>query len=649
MTNKESSKSTGKSVAIGIDLGTTNSCVGVWKDGRVEVIANDQGNRTTPSFVSFNHEDRLIGDAAKSQASSNPKNTVYDAKRLVGRNYNDKHMQDELKHFSYNVIDKNNKPIIEVEYKREKKQFTPEEISSMILYKMKEIAESYLGDTVKDAVITVPAYFNDSQRQATKDAGVIAGLNVLRIINEPTAAAIAYGLDKKGPSKNILIFDCGGGTHDVSILNIDEGIFEVKATGGDTRLGGEDIDNILVDHFATDFNRKYKLDMTTSARSMRRLKSACESAKRTLSTASVANIEIDSLFDGQDLNTTITRAKYESLCNSIFQRTMEPVDQVLKDSGLSKSDIDEIVLVGGSTRIPKIQELLSSFFNGKELNKTINPDEAVAYGAAVQAAILSGTADETLGGLLLLDVTPLSLGVETAGEIMTPIIPRGSTVPTKKTQVFSTAADNQPGCTICVFEGERKFTRDCNQLGKFDLRGIPPMPRGMPQIEITYEVDVNGILNVSACEKSSGKSEKITIQNESSRLSKEEIDRMLSDAEKFKEEDEKAHKRVEAKNKLENYVYNIKSSVLGEDKMKNSLGSDLELVTTTVDDTIKWLDDNRDAKTEDYELKQKEVEGILMPLVQKAYKNNEPSMPASMPGSMPGSMHESGPQVDEVD
>ena len=645
MTNKESSKSTGKSVAIGIDLGTTNSCVGVWKDGRVEVIANDQGNRTTPSFVSFNHEDRLIGDAAKSQASSNPKNTVYDAKRLVGRNYNDKHMQDELKHFSYNVIDKNNKPIIEVEYKREKKQFTPEEISSMILYKMKEIAESYLGDTVKDAVITVPAYFNDSQRQATKDAGVIAGLNVLRIINEPTAAAIAYGLDKKGPSKNILIFDCGGGTHDVSILNIDEGIFEVKATGGDTRLGGEDIDNILVDHFATDFNRKYKLDMTTSARSMRRLKSACESAKRTLSTASVANIEIDSLFDGQDLNTTITRAKYESLCNSIFQRTMEPVDQVLKDSGLSKSDIDEIVLVGGSTRIPKIQELLSSFFNGKELNKTINPDEAVAYGAAVQAAILSGTADETLGGLLLLDVTPLSLGVETAGEIMTPIIPRGSTVPTKKTQVFSTAADNQPGCTICVFEGERKFTRDCNQLGKFDLRGIPPMPRGMPQIEITYEVDVNGILNVSACEKSSGKSEKITIQNESSRLSKEEIDRMLSDAEKFKEEDEKAHKRVEAKNKLENYVYNIKSSVLGEDKMKNSLGSDLELVTTTVDDTIKWLDDNRDAKTEDYELKQKEVEGILMPLVQKAYKNNEPSMP----GSMPGSMHESGPQVDEVD
>jgi len=404
---------------------------------------------------------------------------------------------------------------------------------------------------------------------------------------------------------------------------------------------GEDIDNILVDHFATDFNRKYKVDMTTSARSMRRLKSACESAKRTLSTASVANIEIDSLFDGQDLNTSITRAKYESLCNSIFQRTMEPVDQVLKDSGLSKSDINEIVLVGGSTRIPKIQELLSSYFNGKELNKTINPDEAVAYGAAVQAAILSGSTDETLGGLLLLDVTPLSLGVETAGEIMTPIIPRGSTVPTKKTQVFSTAADNQPGCTICVFEGERKFTRDCNQLGKFDLRGIPPMPRGMPQIEITYEVDVNGILNVSACEKSSGKSEKITIQNESSRLSKEDIDRMLSDAEKFKEEDEKAHKRVEAKNKLENYVYNIKSTVLGEDKMKKSLGSDLDLVTTTVDDTIKWLDDNRDAKTEDYEAKQKEVEGILMPLVQKAYKTNEPSMPGSMP--------EPGPQVDEVD
>jgi L1 cell adhesion molecule like protein len=624
MSNTENSKSSKSSVSVGIDLGTTFSCVGIYRGGRVEIIANDQGNRTTPSFVSFTSEERLIGDAAKSMASSNPKNTVYDAKRLIGRNYNDKHMQEEMKHFSYDVVDKNNKPVIQVEYKNETKQFTPEEISSMILYKMKEIAEAYLGEPVKDVVITVPAYFNDSQRQATKDAGVICGLNVLRIINEPTAAAIAYGLDKTGGAKNVLIFDFGGGTFDVSILNIDDGIFEVKATGGDTRLGGEDIDNTLVNYFSGEFNKKNKVDISGNARAMRRLKTACETAKRTLSSSSVANIEIDSLFDGKDFSASLTRAKYESLCSDIFQRTMVPVEQVLKDSGYTKDEINEIVLVGGSTRIPKIQELLSSFFNGKELNKTINPDEAVAYGAAVQAAILSGNSDEKLDSLLLLDVTPLSLGVETAGEVMTAIIPRGSTVPIKKTQVFSTAADNQPGCTICVFEGERKFTKDCNQLGKFDLRGIPPMPRGMPQIEITYEVDVNGILNVSACEKSSGKSEKITIQNESSRLSKEQIDKMISEAEKFKEQDEKAQKRVEAKNKLENYVYNIKSSVLGEEKMKTALGSDLETVSNKVEETIKWLELNSSATTEEFEAKQKDVEGFLMPLVQKAYQSNAP-------------------------
>jgi len=624
MSNTENSKSSKSSVSVGIDLGTTFSCVGIYRGGRVEIIANDQGNRTTPSFVSFTQEERLIGDAAKSMASSNPKNTVYDAKRLIGRNYNDKHMQEEMKHFSYNVVDKNNKPVIEVEYKNETKQFTPEEISSMILYKMKEIAEAYLGEAVKDAVITVPAYFNDSQRQATKDAGVICGLNVLRIINEPTAAAIAYGLDKTGGAKNVLIFDFGGGTFDVSILNIDDGIFEVKATGGDTRLGGEDIDNILVNYFSGEFNKKNKVDVSGNPRAMRRLKTACETAKRTLSTSSVANIEIDSLFDGKDFSASLTRAKYESLCSDIFQRTMVPVEQVLKDSGYSKDEIHEIVLVGGSTRIPKIQELLSSFFNGKELNRTINPDEAVAYGAAVQAAILSGNSDEKLDSLLLLDVTPLSLGVETAGEVMTAIIPRGSTVPIKKTQIFSTAADNQPGCTICVFEGERKFTKDCNQLGKFDLRGIPPMPRGTPQIEITYEVDVNGILNVSACEKSSGKSEKITIQNESSRLSKDQIDKMISDAEKFKEQDEKAQKRVDAKNKLENYVYNIKSSVLGEEKMKTALGSDLETVSNKVEEAIKWLEQNTSATTEEFEAKQKDVEEFLMPLVQKAYQSNAP-------------------------
>jgi len=419
------------------------------------------------------------------------------------------------------------------------------------------------------------------------------------------------------------------GTHDVSILTIDDGIFEVKATGGDTRLGGEDIDNILVEYFSAEFNKKYKTNMTKNNKSMRRLRTACESAKRTLSTATVAKLEIDSLFDGNDFSATLTRAKYESLCSDIFQRTMSPVDQVMKDSGFSKKDIDEVVLVGGSTRIPKIQELLSEYFNGKELNKSINPDEAVAYGAAVQAAILSGNSDEKLDSLLLLDVTPLSLGVETAGEVMTPIIPRGSTLPSKKTQTFSTASDNQPGCTICVFEGERKFTRDCNQLGKFDLRGIPPMPRGMPQIEITYEVDVNGILNVSACEKSSGKSEKIVIKNDSNRLSKEEIEKMINDADKFKNDDEVAHKRVEAKNKLENYVYNIKSTVLGEDKMKKSLGDDLDKVNDTVEETIKWLEQNSTAKTEEFEAKQKEVEDILSPLVQKAYQGNMPPAPPS--------------------
>jgi heat shock protein 1/8 len=632
-------------LAIGIDLGTTFSCVGIYRNGKVEVIANDQGNRTTPSFVSFTEEERLIGDAAKSMASTNPKNTVYDAKRLIGRNYNDAAVQEDMKHYSYSIINKNNKPIIKVDYKNEVKEYTPEEISSMILYKMKQVAEAYLGTEINDAVITVPAYFSDAQRQSTKDAATIAGLNCLRIINEPTAAAIAYGLDKKGKATNVLVFDCGGGTHDVSLINIDDGIIEVKATGGDTRLGGEDIDNILVSYFASEFQKKHKLDFTSNARAMRRLKTACEQAKRTLSSASVANIEIDAIYEGKDLMNSLTRAKFENLCNDIFQRTMAPVDQVLKDAKMSKSDVDDIVLVGGSTRIPKIQELLSSYFNGKELNKSINPDEAVAYGACVQAAILSGNKDEHLDGLLLLDVTPLSLGVETAGNVMTPIINRGSTVPVKKTQTFSTASDNQPGCTVCVYEGERKFTRDCNLLGKFDLHGIPPMPRGVPQIEITYEVDVNGILNVQACEKSSGKSEKITIKNDSNRLSKEQIDKMLDDAEKFKDEDEKAQKRIQAKNNLENYVYNVKSTVLNEEKMKASLGNDYETVSTTVEETLKWLDNNKNNTTEEYEQKQKDVESILMPLIQKSYQASQPTDPVTEPSADPVAE----PSISEVD